>query len=314
MGQRASLKMHEFTNIEVFDEEFEALRKFSLPDLLYSAVERSPKQYTVAITYLDLDKLLSDDSQFVDQLFSKGPNRAAPLALWICSWDNSVSLERAIGYLSALKQKLVDNKFAFHFVLPNPYIIAEKARLSAISIESFLQKFIELADCETQPIEADETAYQLLRRVMSLGVRTNVVLDVSVLEDPLHVAKGPEMDIDDDLVLNRICNSAFELKYALKDYSELYSVQTFSFSSQAKQTLSSPFAVPLLRLLCFLRHIFPTPVQLSSSPGLLGKHLYLLINELGICSRREGALEIDSAKSLNLPLLSEISRFHNYAI
>ena len=305
--------MNDFSNIECFDEELAELQKLSLTDLLSSAVERSPKRYTVAIVFLDLNKLLVDDTEFVTGLFSKAPNKLTPLALWISNWDSTISTERVIGYLSVLRQKLVEHKFNFHFVLPNPYVCAEKARLSSVSLENFLDKFTVLADCETQPIVANDSAFQLLKRVMAHGIRTNIVLDVSVIEDPLHVTTGPEFDLDDDIVLSRICSSAFELKHALKNFSELYSVQTFSFSSQTRQTLASPFAVPLLRLLCFLRHIFPTPVLLSSSPGALGKNLYLLINELGICSRREGALEIETAESLNLPLLSEISRFHNYA-
>jgi len=305
--------MYNLTNIESFDEEFDLLRQLSLPKLLSAAVERSPKQVTEAVTYLDMERLLVDDLRFVDQLFSKDNKRAIPLALWICNWDSSISVEKVVGYLSALRQKLIENNFDFHFVLPNPFICSEKARLSSSSIESFFQKFTQLARCETQPIEADETVFQLLRRVMALGVRTNIVIDLSLLEDSLHVSQGPDLNSDDDLVLSRICNSAYELKIALADYSNLYAVQTFSFSGESRQTLSSPFAVPLLRTLCFLRHIFPSSTLLSASPGSLGKHLYLLINELGICSRCQGALEIDSAKSLNLPLLSEISRIDSYA-
>jgi len=305
--------MYDFTNIETFDEVFDSFRKLPLSELLSSAVDRSPGQSTLAIAYLDMDNLLLDDTPFIEQLLTNKLTKVARLALWISEWDNSISLEKILGYLTALKQKLIENRFNFHFVLPNPYICLEKAKLSSISIEQFFQKFMSLANCETQPIEANETAFQLLKRVMAVGVRTNVVLDVSLLDDPLHVAKGPDINSDDDIVMNRVCGLAYELKQALSDYSNLYSVQTFSFSSELRQTLASPFAVPLLRLLCLLRYIFPAPVLLSPFPGSVGKHLYLLLNEFGICSRREGALEVESAKALNLPLLSEISRTYSYA-
>lgn len=305
--------MYSFSSTETFDDEFNSLRKLPLPKLLSSAVDRSPKQSASAIAYLDMKRLLVDDSQFVEQLFSKENRSAAPLSLWICNWENSVSVERIIGYLTALKEKLVQNKFDFHYVLPDPFVCSEKARLCSISIDKFLRKFTVLASCETQPIVESQAVIQLLKRVMSLGIRTNIIVDLSLIEDQLHVAKGPDFDADDDLILNRVCSSAYELKMTLANFSSLYSIQTFSFSSEVKQTLSSPFAVPLLRTLCLLRHIFPSSVQLSASPGLLGKHLYLLINELGICSRREGAFDVDSSKSLNIPLLSEITRIPNYA-
>jgi hypothetical protein len=305
--------MYSFSSIETFDDEFNSLRKLALPRLLSSAVDRSPNQSASAIAYLDMKRLLVDDSQFVEQLFSDENRSSAPLALWICNWENSVSVEKIVGYLTALKEKLVQNKFDFHFVLPDPVVCSEKARLCSISIDNFLRKFTVLASCETQPIVASEAVIPLLKRVMSLGIRTNIIVDVSLIEDPLHVAKGPDFDADDDIILNRVCSSAYELKVALANFSSLYSIQTFSFSSEVKQTLSSPFAVPLLRTLCLLRHIFPSSVLLSASPGLLGKHLYLLINELGICSRREGAFDVQSSKSLNIPLLSEITRIPNYA-
>lgn len=305
--------MYSFSTIEKFDNEFNSLRKLSLAKLLSSAVDRSPKQIISAICYLDIEKLLVDDSQFVDQLLSQKNRNSTPLALWISNWDSSISVQRVVGYLSALRERLIDYKYNFCFVLPDPCICSEKARLSSLSLESFFRKFTSMAPCQTQPIVAEHSVFQLLKQVMSLGVHANLLIDLSLIEDTLNIARGPDHEVADDLILNRICIAAYELKTALSDFSNSYSIQTFSFSNEMKQTLSSPFAVPLVRTLCLLRHIFSPPVLLSASPGLLGKNLYLLINELGICSRLEGAFDCHSAESLNLPLLSEISRLSHYA-
>jgi hypothetical protein len=293
------------------DEKIKSLIKLPLSKLLLQAAKLNQRHETSAVFYTEFSSSAAFNKDLIQKLIgnkvkllSKSDFRTA---LWIPAWDNSVGLNQVLGELSNFKNELNKNDLDYYLILPDPLICLEKSRLESISLEEFLMQFSELGECETQAVVADNTMFALLRRIMTTDVKVRVAIDVSLLEDPFHVLKGPDVGIDDNLGLLRLCNEAYEIQNEFEEYSSGYSVHLTSSLDDSKQTLSSPFAVPLLRLICLLRHIFPSSVLLTTTPSLVGRNLYLLLDELGVSSLCEGALNIDSSEKLNLPLLSEIS-------
>ena len=241
--------------------------------------------------------------------------------IWPIGWTELSSLNPFIESVHELAERFAGPNSKLKLVLPDPEQSFQIAKTHKLSLEKFYNTLNENADlnrieCHTQsyafkPQKCEAASTDFLATTINAGVVAHLNLDFSILDDSLHIAAGPELDFDDNFGLLRIGAQIFEIEAEFSKYSSNYCIDVVPRPAFKKQTLESPFAIPVLKGLCLTRIIFPENISIFISPTLVGKNLYLFFKDLKICQIGQGAIDLESALALRMPLFSEISEFKN---
>ncbi len=238
--------------------------------------------------------------------------------LLIIPSDDSVPLSLSVLFsaLERIRENLLHSQLAdlnmqLEIGLPSISWCLKRAENENRTLEDLLRDFMKQGQVSILTSIQEDRATQ--RRILQIGVTLKVRFDISIIDDGLHIVRGPDPIQPDNLHILRACYELFELESEFREFRLLYSIELYSDALLEPKTLETPFAAPLLRLLSLFRLLLPAQVPLFISPRIIGKNLALLFDDLGVISGLDGAISKETASTFNMPLLSEVASVKEYS-
>lgn len=224
-------------------------------------------------------------------------------ALWIQfdGWRDTQLISEILPFIQILEQKASEFHSQINFITPPLNECALLAKANSIPLDQLFSALRDRGFVLSAP--GPWTDYE--SSALEHGIVPSVQFDLSYLGDQFHVASGPNdrgERHEDSILLTRHVGNVLEVR----DELESWVLSPIWLDSTDRQTLRSPFALPLAKAIAISRLILPDHIAVEGPPLLLGRHLAQLLSNYRISSLGSAAADLFTAETLKVPLLSEV--------